>query len=165
MDVSRAQVANLGESVVFCDPEWPWTIQASVMRVDGRPVVDTLTVTATGNRAITSSVLSQIPVRQITRVVASLTAGEGEAQYRMLATPKPAGNRSWPPDHFRRVASVARWARATGRPGGAAEAVAEFWGVHYRTARRWISQCPAADRPSPQNQTSPDHDSDDHPRL
>src|SRR5690349_6332565 len=88
---------------------------------------------------ITSTVLSLIPVRQIASVAASALAVEGEAQYRMLAAPRPPGLRSWPPDHFQRVARVAAWARATGRTGGAAGAMAEFWGVHYRTARRWIS--------------------------
>lgn len=148
MDVSKAQASNLGDQVVFADPQWPWTVRVSVKTVDGRPAINSITVDATGGRAVTSTVLSQIPVRQIARVSASLTAGGGgEAQYRMLATPKQAGCRSWSAEHFHRVARVARWARATGRPGGAASAVAEFWDVHHRTARRWIARCQVADRP------------------
>lgn len=147
MDVSKAQASNLGDQVVFADPQWPWTVRVSVKTIDGRPAIDSITVDATGGRAVTSTVLNQVPVRQIARVAASLTAGEGEAQYRMLASPKPAGCRGWPVEHFHRVARVARWARATGRPGGAAGAVAEFWDVHHRTARRWIARCQVADRP------------------
>jgi hypothetical protein len=104
-----------------------------------RPVVLGIYVWSRDDQGITSTVLTQVPVRQIASVAASAMKGEGEAQYRMLARPRPAGSRSWPPDHFSRVARVGAWARSTGRPGGAAGAVAEFWGVHYRTARRWLS--------------------------
>lgn len=144
MDVSRAQLSNLGDEVVLVDPGWPWAVRVRLNQDGGRPAVTTLVLEARDGAApITSTTLSQVPVRQIASVAASAMAGEGEAQYRMLARPRPAGSRSWPEDHFQRVARVAAWARATGRPGGAAGAVAEFWGVHYRTARRWISRLPA----------------------
>lgn len=143
MDVSTAQLSNLGDEVVLVDPSFPWTVRVRLSKDADRPVVLGLNVEArdVGSRegpAITSTVLSQIPVRQLASVAASALKGEGEAQYRMLARPRPSGSRSWPPEHFQRVARVAAWARQTGRPGGAAGAVAEFWGVHYRTARRWL---------------------------
>jgi len=120
------------------DPAWPWTVDVYLSQDADRPEVRGLVVWTRGGGPITSTVLSQIPVRQLASVAASALKGEGEAQYRMLAQPRPTGSRSWPLDHFRRVARVGAWARQTGRPGGAAGAVAEFWGVHYRTARRWL---------------------------
>jgi hypothetical protein len=140
MDVSRAQLSNTGDMVQVVDPEWPWTVDVYLDQRTDRPRVRGLVVWARDGGPVTSTVLAQIPVRQLASVAASALAGEGEAQYRMLAKPRPAGSRGWPPDHFQRVARVAAWARSTGRPGGAAGAVAEFWGVHYRTARRWISR-------------------------
>ena len=141
MDVSRAQLSNLGNAVVLVDPLFPWEILVRLSENADRPEVLELHVIADPDNCqpITSTVLAQIPIRQIASVAASAMKGEGEAQYRMLAQPKPAGARSWPEEHYQRVKRVAAWARATGRPGGAAGAVSEFWGVHYRTARRWIS--------------------------
>lgn len=152
MDVTAAQITNTGTMIQLVDPAFPWTVDVYLSQGTERPEVCGLVIWARAeddNHAepITSAVLAQIPIRQIASVAASILAGEGEAQYRMLASPRPRGARSWPPDHFIRVALVASWARRTGRPGGAAGAVAEFWGVHYRTARRWIAQ--AAAEPSP----------------
>jgi hypothetical protein len=140
VDVSRAQLSNLGDAVSLVDPAFPWEVVVRLSTDADRPEVLEMHVVADPGdpQPITSTALAQIPVRQIASVAASALAGEGEAQYRMLAAPRPPGQRSWPPDHFQRVARVAAWARATGRPGGAAGAVAEFWDVHYRTARRWL---------------------------
>lgn len=145
MDVSRAQLSNLGDEVELVDPGFPWTVRVRLSKDADRPVVLGLSVQSRPpegeeSAPLTATVLAQIPVRQLASVAASALRGEGEAQYRMLAAPRPPGVRSWPPDHFQRVARVASWARQTGRAGGAAGAVAEFWGVHYRTARRWISR-------------------------
>lgn len=152
MDVSAAQLSNLGDTVVLDDPSFPFRVQVRLSGDSQRPTVTEMMIRARNGEPITSAVLASIPVRQIASVAASAMAGEAEAQYRMLAAPRPHGVRSWPDDHFSRVARVAAWARQIGRPGGAAGAVSEFWGVHYRTARRWISQAPApepgADRPS-----------------
>lgn len=143
MDVSRAQLSNTGAMVQVIDPAWPWTVDVYLSKGAERPEVRGLVVWAREDGGpVTSTVLAQIPVRQLASVAASALAGEGEAQYRMLARPRPPGQRSWPPDHFERVARVARWARSTGRKGGPAGAVAEFWNVHYRTARRWLSLLP-----------------------
>ena len=142
MDVSRAQLSNTGNMVQVIDPAWPWTIDVYLAEGTDRPEVRGLVVWARDDGPITATVLTQIPVRQLASVAASAMKGEGEAQYRMLAQPKPPGARSWPEEHYQRVRRVAAWARATGRQGGAAGAVSEFWGVHYRTARRWISHRP-----------------------
>lgn len=142
VDVSRAQLSNQGDAVSLVDPAFPWEVLVLMSREAGQPEVLELHVISDPDKPqpITSTVLAQIPVRQIATVAASALAGEGEAQYRMLAVPRPPGSRSWPADHFERVDRVAAWARATGRKGGAAGTVAEFWDVHYRTARRWISR-------------------------
>lgn len=141
VDVSRAQLSNLGNAVALVDPDFPWEVLVRLSEDAERPEVVEMSIVADPDKPepITSSVLAQIPVRQIASVAASALRGEGEAQYRMLARPRPQGSRSWPEEHFRHVARVAAWARRTGRPGGAAGAVSEFWGVHYRTARRWIA--------------------------
>lgn len=147
MDVSRAQLSNVGDTVVLDDPAFPWRVQVRVSPEAEWPTVTELVVKSRDGEPITSSVLAEIPVRQIASVAVSALAGEGEAQYRMLARPRPQGSRSWPDDHFQRVARVAAWARRTGRPGGAAGAVSEFWSVHYRTARRWIAHLHSAEVP------------------
>lgn len=156
MDVTAAQLTNSGNMVQLTDPSFPWTVDVYLSDGTEWPEVKGLVVWARDHsQPITAAVLARIPVRQIASVAASALRGEGEAQYRMLAAPRPPGVRSWPEDHFRRVALVASWARKIGRPGGAAGAVSEFWGVHYRTARRWIAQAsaPGADRPSPRTPT------------
>lgn len=140
MDVSRAQLSNLGDSIQLIDPEFPYTVAVWLDREADRPEVLAVAVYARDGGSITSAVLAQLPIRQIASVAASALLGEGEAQYRMLAVPRPHGVRSWPTDHFRRVVRVAAWARSVGRSGGAAGAVSEFWNVDYRTARRWLSR-------------------------
>lgn len=126
---------------MLSDPEFPWDVYTRISTAGDRPEITDLSVASRPDdpQPITAAVLARLPMRQIAGVAASALAGEGEAQYRMLAQPRPLGMRSWPPDHFERVSRVATWARATGRPGGAAGAVSEFWSVHFRTARRWIA--------------------------
>lgn len=140
MDVSRAQLSNLGDTVVLDDPLFPWRVQVRLSGESDRPAVTELVIRSRDGEPVTAAALAQLPVRQIASVAASALQGEGDAQYRMLAAPRPQGSRSWPEDHFGRVVRVAAWARRIGRPGGAAGAVSEFWGVDYRTARRWLSR-------------------------
>lgn len=140
MDVSRAQLQNLADTVVLDDPGFPWRVQVRLSGDSERPVITELIVRSRDEEPITASVLAQLPVRQIASVAASALQGEDETLYRMLAKPRPPGVRSWPEDHFSRVARVASWAVRIGRPGGVAGAVSEFWGVDSRTARRWLSQ-------------------------
>jgi hypothetical protein len=140
MDVSRTQLSNLGDTVVLDDPLFPWRVQVRLSPDSERPSLTEMVIRSRDGEPITATVLAQLPIRQIASVAASALQGEGEAQYRMLAAPRPQGARSWPVDHFRRVVRVAAWARQIGRPGGAGGAVSEFWGVDYRTARRWLSR-------------------------
>lgn len=141
MDVSRAQLSNLGDEIALDDPSFPWKVRARISDTADRPVVLGLTVESRTGEPITAGTLAKIPVRQIAGVAASALQGGGdETRYRMLAEPRPAGGRSWPSDHFERVNRVARWARQVGREGGETGAVSEFWGVCPRTARRWIAK-------------------------
>lgn len=145
MDVSRAQLSNTGDMVQLIDPGFPWTVDVYLAEGTDRPEIRGLVVWARPNEEgvaepVTASVLAQLPVRQIASVAASALQGEDETLFRMLAKPRPPGVRSWPEDHFSRVARVAAWAVRIGRPGGFAGAVSEFWGVDSRTARRWLSQ-------------------------
>lgn len=143
MDVARASVSNLGDRIELTDPGFPWTVRVRVRPGAARPEVSELTLSARGADPLTSSTLAAIPVRQIAGIAASALRGEGEAAYRMLARPRQPG-----PDglreHLRHVDTVAAWARSTGRPGGAAGAVADFWDVHPRTARRWLARLRSA---------------------
>lgn len=145
MDVSRAQLSNTGAMVQLVDPGFPFTVDVYLAEGTDRPQIRGLVVWARldgedRSEPITASVLAQLPVRQIASVAASALQGEDETLYRMLAKPRPLGVRSWPEDHFSRVARVAAWAVRIGRPGGVAGAVSEFWAVDSRTARRWLSQ-------------------------
>ena len=119
MDVSRAQVSNSGTSVQLVDPGFPFTVDIYMSENRDRPEIRGLVVWARGDEPVSSTMLAQLPIRQIAGVAASALLGEGEAQYRMLAKPRPPGARSWPLDHFERVVRVASWARRIGRPGGA----------------------------------------------
>jgi len=152
MDVSTAQLTNTGDMVQIVDPAFPWTVDVYLSEDADRPEIRGLVIwSREQDHPINGATLYALPLRQIASVAASALRGEGEAQYRMLAKPRPAGERSWPADHYERVSRVASWARRIGRPGGSAGAVSEFWGVHHRTARRWLSQVaalePGADRP------------------
>lgn len=140
MDVSRAQMSNVGDGIVLEDPGFPYRVLVALNGDAERPTVTGLIVESCDGSAITSTVLGRIPVRQIAGIAASALHGGGdEARFRMLAKPRPLGARSWPPEHFERVARVASWARRIGREGGETAAVSQFWSVCPRTARRWIA--------------------------
>lgn len=156
MDVSRAQLSNLGDAIALDDPSFPWRVRVTVSRTSDKPQVTSLTVESRDGVPVTSTTLGKIPVRQIAGVAASAVLGQGdEAQYRMLAQPRPDGARSWPDDHYGRVHRVASWARRIGRDGGETAAVAEFWGVCSRTARRWIARSPGEPLPSSRTRREP----------
>ena len=141
MDVSRAQLSNLAGEIAFDDPGFPYRVRVCLRPESDRPEVSHLTVQSRTDAPVTAGVLAQIPVRQLAGVAASeLSGGGDESLYRALAQQRPAGERSWPADHFDRVLRVAGWARRTGRDAGEAGTVAEFWQVNPRTARRWIAE-------------------------
>lgn len=140
MDVSRAQLSNHGDEITLDDPDAAFRVRVRLFESAERPMIQRLTVESRGEAVVTAGTLAQIPVRQIAGVAASALNGDGdEALYRMLAQPRPAGERSWPADHYARVWRVASWARRIGRDGGEAGTVSEFWNVCPRTARRWIA--------------------------
>lgn len=139
MDVSRAQLSSLGDQVTLDDPGFPYTVRVQLDPGSDHPQVHALTVTAREGAAVTREALSRIPVRHLAGVAASeLRGGGDEAKYRMLAVPRAAGERSWPPEHYQRVLRVAWWAKRSGRSGGEISAIAEFWDVCPRTVRRWL---------------------------
>jgi hypothetical protein len=148
MDVSRAQLSNVGDEVVLEDPAFPWRVTARVKAGTDQPFLDRLIVEAREDATITSTALAQIPVRQIAAVALSATRGDAETQFRMLAKPRPPGMRAWPAEHYQNVKRVADWARSVGWEGGGAAAVAAFWRVHLRTARRWLAHRQVSGPPS-----------------
>lgn len=151
LDVDQARISrNRDQSVLFDDPASPWLVRVWVgttrrrqyrryisrLRIDVRP----------GGPPVTAARLASLPTGQLLHVAAAQLAAAlpdghpNEAWYRMLATPKPRGSRSWPDDHWDRVLQVYRWAEDTGRPGGGAQAVADLWAVSVNpTAYRWLS--------------------------
>src|SRR5690606_21233589 len=70
MDVSRAQLSNLGDEVVLDDPSWPWTVRVRISWASTRPALVALNVEAREDQPITSTVMSQLPLRQVTHVAA-----------------------------------------------------------------------------------------------
>jgi len=98
--------------------------------------------------------MARLPTAQLLHVAAAQLAAvardahPNEAWYRMLATPKPRGSRSWGDDHWDRVLIVHQWASDTGRRGGGAQAVADLWGVSVNpTAYRWLAEARARRQP------------------
>lgn len=140
MNIERATVETVGANQVrICAP--PWIVSARVEVRGGRPVLADLHVEH--EDGITAARLASLPVRHITALAAATAWGAEETMYRMLAT--PAGDRRWSGrphsrDHYQRVERVAEWAARSARAGGPAVCVAQFWGVHVRTARRWLAQ-------------------------
>lgn len=150
LDVAQARVARGRDgSVLFDDPASPWLVRVWIgsdrrgrrhitrLRVDAR---------ATG-QPISAARLARLPTAHLLHVAAAQLAAAlpdghpNEAWYRMLATPRPRGQRSWDDSHWERVAAVYRWAEQTGRPGGGTRAVADVWGVSTNpTAYRWLAE-------------------------
>lgn len=135
-------------SVLFDDPSSPWTLRVWVGRAGRRRYITRLRVDVrSGDAPITAARLARLPTAQLLHVASAQLASTkpdghpNEAWYRMLATPKPRGSRSWPAEHWDRVLEVHRWAEETSRPGGGAQAVAHLWGVAVNpTAYRWLAE-------------------------
>src|SRR5690606_35323875 len=136
MDLSNAVIEVTGlHSVRLSIP--PWVIDAEVDDRFGLPILTQLSV-INEREGITASSLSGLPIRHITRIAANAVWVMEETIYRALAT-RRSGRRSEPLDHYQPVLQVADWAARSGRKGGPAICVAQFWGVHERTARRWLA--------------------------
>jgi hypothetical protein len=146
LDVDKAQVSRAPDgAVVLDDPGSPWLVHVWVADVEGRACIAGLLVEARGEPVcVTAARLGRLPTAQILQVAAAEALGNGhdaEVYYRMLASPRPRGSRSWGPDHYARVLAVHDWAVRTGRPGGGAQAVADLWGVARNpTAWRWLAE-------------------------
>jgi hypothetical protein len=142
VDLSRAHIARTTTGAVrIDDPTCPWVVWAWTdergrlrrMHVDMRPDSD---------GGLTAHALRGLPVGQVTHAARTQTVHydwPNEALYRLLAVPRPAGQRGWDEGHWERVLAVYDWATASGRPGGGASAVAQMWGVALDpTAYRWL---------------------------
>lgn len=137
LDVRRASVRATSSGVVIDDPECFFTVTVDLDGTKLREIV----IRDRNNGRITGRRLGKLPLQQIIHVAAAASATEatdaGETHYRMLATPKPPGVRSWPPAHYRAVLTVAEWAFHVKRDQ--LDTIAEFWSVSRRTAARWVS--------------------------
>ncbi len=145
LDVDRAQVSRTPDgAVVLDDPGAPWVVKVWVTDASGRACISRMQVHARGDSlCVTSARLSRLPTAQILQVAAAETLGavhDGEMYYRMLATPRARGSRSWGDEHYSRVLAVHDWATRTNRPGGGAQAIADLWGVAKDpTVWRWLA--------------------------
>lgn len=135
----RSATAN-GAVVQVEDPAWDLAVDLAYR--DGRPVLTRLEVRAridSPSADVTAERLRQLPVREVLGMAASVMQLDlDEDAARLLVQPKPAGQRSWGPDHYDRVLAVYDWARAAGRRGGGRGAVAEFWDVKMPTVEAWL---------------------------
>lgn len=132
-------------SVQFADPDAAWLARVWVDEVGGRARIGALKIDVRDPRApVTAGRLAALPLAHLLHVASvHLAAAQtpNEAYYRMLATPKPAGQRHWDDGHWGRVLTVHEWAKAAGRPGGPRRCVAEFWNVALDpTVNRWLAE-------------------------
>ena len=134
IDLDRARVSLHHGSAVVDDPDSPWLLRAWTrpdhagrhhlvrLRVDVRqPGTD-----------ITAARLARLPLAQIVHLASAMhvpTAHPNESYYRLLARPRPPGQRHWDDGHYARVLQVYEWAEDTNRPGGGIIAIAELWGI------------------------------------
>lgn len=136
VDISQAVIERTGTSEVRIGLP-PWDITAHIHHIDGVPTLTTVTIH--NPAGINATALSRIPWHRLTAIAADALWGGEEAIYRRMATPIKEAGRQRSAQHYQRVAKVAAWAARSKRPGGPAVCVAQFWGVHERTARRWLA--------------------------
>lgn len=150
INLDRARVSQTsGGRVQIDDPGSPWRIEVRIHLDAGRAQLSAITVELRDDAAlpITAARLRRLPLAQILHVAAA-QLHPNEVYYRMLATPRRPGQRSWGDDHWQRVLEVARWAQDTRRPGGGGQAVADMWGTGLRTAYRWLTEARLRDQPT-----------------
>lgn len=153
MDVSKSSVTVQDDnSVTLCDESSRLQVQ---VWLNNEGWAEKVIVSALRGEVLTQRTMQIIPLTQIIRVAESVLDGEeiNETFYRMLARPRSGS--SWPVDHFERVYRVANWAKKIGRAGGAQAAVSEFWGVHPRTAKRWLAKVRQLQQSQPARDSSP----------
>lgn len=144
VDLDRAQITRQGDgTVVVNDPESPIAVAVAVDTSGGPARLTRLTVEVREAAVrLSAAGLARLPIAQLVHLAAS-AMGNGypdEPYYRQLARPRPHGQRAWDRGHWTRVLSVWEWAETVGRPGGGAQAVADFWGVSRDpTVYRWLA--------------------------
>lgn len=138
LEISRSSVHRDGSGeLTILDPE---SSIALVVKPSGDGDIQSLTVIAKEGYRLTASALGRIPISQIRRLV-RWSAHPNDLVWKHSVTQRRLGERSWPDAHWDEVDSVSSWAMDTRRPGGAARAIMDLWGVSLPTARRWMRQC------------------------
>lgn len=144
VDLDRAQVTRQSDGMVLVDdPQSPISVAVAVDTRGGRARLTRLTVEVREVAVrISAAGLARLPISQLVHLAAAAAGGgyPDEPYYRQLARPKPRGQRGWDAGHWTRVLSVWEWAEGVARPGGGAQAVADFWGVSRDpTVYRWLA--------------------------
>jgi len=138
LEISRSSIHRDGTGkLTISDPESSMIV---VVEPSGDGNIRGLTVIPKEGYRLTASALGRIPISQIRRLVRQSTH-PNDLVWMHSITQRKLGERSWPNAHWDEVMSVATWAKETKRPGGAARAIMDLWGVALPTARRWMRQC------------------------
>jgi hypothetical protein len=138
LEISRSSIHRDGTGrLTILDPESSIVL---VVEPAGDGDIRSLTVVPKEGYKLTASALGRIPISQIRRLVRQSTH-PNDLVWKHSVTQRKLGERSWPATHWDEVMSVATWARTTKRPGGAARAIMDLWGVSLPTVRRWMRQC------------------------
>lgn len=149
VELDRAQITRQTDGTVRVDdPQGTVSLAVAVDTSGGPARLTRLTVEVSQAAVrISAAGLARLPIAQLVHLAAS-AMGSGypdEPYYRQLARPRPRGQRGWDRGHWTRVLSVWDWAENVGRPGGGAQAVADFWGVSRDpTVYRWLAAARAA---------------------
>lgn len=144
LDLDRAQITRESDGTVRVDdPEGTVAVGVRVDTSAGPARLIRLTVEVrTPAVRLSAAGLARLPIAQLVHLAAATMGGgyPDEPYYRQLARPKPRGQRGWDSGHWSRVLAVWEWAETVGRPGGGAQAVADFWGISRDpTAYRWLA--------------------------
>lgn len=149
VNLDSAQITRETDGMVRVeDPDGSVAVAVAVDTSGGPARLTRIIVEARGMGVrLSAAGLARLPIAQLVHLAAA-TMGTGypdEPYYRQLARPRPRGQRGWDRGHWSRVLAVWEWAESVGRPGGGAQAVADFWGVSRDpTVYRWLTAARAA---------------------
>lgn len=142
LNIDRAQVTRDADGTIRVDdPGSPLAVGVNVDTSTGRARLVRLEILVRETAGLSAATLARLPLQQLVHLAASRVGGgyPEEPFYRQLARPKGRGQRAWDTGHWSRVLAVHEWAESVGRPGGGAQAVADFWGVAKDpTVYRWL---------------------------